>query len=92
MIVTDCTDCPCLSECHDESYCNLDYDCILQWTDTKRAVLSYISRDCKLKKIITTSSRIVPFSPAKIEIRWGIRPVYSKNKGYYWAEPKDKEE
>lgn len=44
--VTDCTDCPCLSRCHDDNDCNLGYVTDLLWTEDKNLI--YCSTECEL--------------------------------------------
>lgn len=44
--VTDCTDCPCLSRCHDENDCNLGYKTDLLWKEDKNLI--YCSDECEL--------------------------------------------
>lgn len=44
--VTDCTDCPCLSRCHDENNCNLGYETDLLWKEDRNLI--YCSPECEL--------------------------------------------
>jgi len=47
--VSDCTDCPCLSRCHDENDCNLGYSTDLLWREDK--LLIYCASDCELHSV-----------------------------------------
>ena len=45
----NCEECPCLSNCHDENYCNLNYTTELFWTENRELI--YCSFDCKLVNV-----------------------------------------
>lgn len=47
--VTDCSNCPCLSRCHDENNCNLEYATNLLWKKDKELI--YCSTECKLESV-----------------------------------------
>jgi len=44
--VVDCSNCPCLSRCHDENNCNLGYSSDLLWREDKKLI--YCAPDCEL--------------------------------------------
>ncbi len=64
--MTDCTDCPCLSRCYDESNCNFNYKTPLMWTkdqSDKMRNLIYCSDECQL---ISVAFENKTFKPEKV--------------------------
>lgn len=72
--VTNCSDCPCLSRCHDEDYCNLNYEINLMWTKNQPTMSNviYCSNECQLVNI-TFENKI--FQPKRVLVT-STRPKY----------------
>ena len=47
--VFDCTNCHCLSNCHDENHCNLGYNVDLLWRKDRELI--YCSTECELNSV-----------------------------------------
>lgn len=72
----DCSDCPCLSRCHSESYCNLGYRVELLWREDRELI--YCSNVCLMTLVEYDSSpssgnTLTGYNPVEVKVT-NIRP------------------